>query len=54
MLRRIFSTETRSRTNARRSLQVMQLRRAQKDEAQVAADAAAAATASRSRPADAG
>jgi hypothetical protein len=54
MMRRLFSTESRSRTNARRSLQGMQLRRAQTVEAQVAVDAAAALRTARARPASRG
>ncbi len=42
MFGRLFSTESRSRTNARRSLSRMQQRRAHNEEAQVAVDAAAA------------
>jgi hypothetical protein len=42
MIRRMFSPDTRSRSNARRSLQAMQQRRQDSVEAQVAVDAAAA------------
>lgn len=41
MMRRPFSTATRSRTNARRSLALMQLRREQTVQAQEAVDVAA-------------
>ena len=42
MIRRLLSTETGSRANARRSLAVMQLRRRQTEQAQAAVDEAAA------------
>ena len=45
MIKRLFSTETLARTNARRSLRLMQQRRQQTEEAQVALDTAAARTA---------
>lgn len=47
MMRRMFSTETRSRANARSSLAGMQLRREHALQAQEAVDLAAAVKASR-------
>jgi len=49
MVRRLFSTESRARTNARRSLSVMQQRRADATEAQTAVDAAAVEAAGSTR-----
>jgi hypothetical protein len=43
MIRRLFQTESRARTNARRSLQRMELRREQAEDAQAAVDVAAGA-----------
>lgn len=46
MIRRLFSTETRSRTNARRSLAAMESRRYLTEDARAAVDEAAVRKAS--------